>query len=315
MKTCVIIVAMIVTFNSCSQTNGRYNLNFIAKSRLDGRPISDEMVCLLRGGEKASTDTDDEEGKRKDDSDRENLTEFDGDEDDDDGGGSSVEIANPLSFLSKMWEKTPPITQIYVGSSLFITLISFVINQNKWPLFLNLDWGSVLMKFQYWRLFTSFLFFGPFGLNYVLTIHFVWTYMSQLEKLNYKKPESFFVLMCFGAVTLLGSYTLLGISSKFLGHNLSTYLVYIWARTFEGTDVNVMDLFVLRAELLPWFFCLQTYILEGEFPFADLLGIAVGHLYYYLTQQKILVAPSFVQSWFQSKNVMQRYERFKDDFE
>ena len=75
-------------------------------------------------------------------------------------------------------------------------------------------------------------------MNYLLTIHFVWTYMSQLEKLNFKAPEDFFVLIVFGAVTLLPLYSALGLSTKFLGHNLSTYLVYIWARLFEGTTVS-----------------------------------------------------------------------------
>jgi Derlin-2/3 len=139
--------------------------------------------------------------------------------------------------------------------------------------------------------------------------------MAQLEKLSYKKPEEFLVLLLFGAATLLIGYSFLGLSPKFLGHNLSTYLVYIWARTFEGTDVNVMDLFLLRAELLPWFFCLQTLVLEGEIPFADLLGIVVGHLYHYLSKAKILKAPSQLKEFFSSEIMKAKYGKFKDDFE
>jgi Derlin-2/3 len=220
-----------------------------------------------------------------------------------------------LASVGDMWIKTPPMTQIYVGSSLFATLATFLLNKNAWPEFLNLDWGAVLTKFQFWRPFTSFLFFGPLGLNYLLTIHFVWTYMAQLEKLNYKKPEEFFVMMVFGALSLLTGYTLTGLSPKFLGHNLSTFLVYIWARIFEGTDVNVMDLFFLKAELLPWFFSAQTLILEGEVPFADLLGIVVGHLYHYLTKNNILKVPDAVKGLFASPSLKARYESFKGDFE
>lgn len=92
-------------------------------------------------------------------------------------------------------------------------------------------------------------------------------------------------------------------------------MVYIWARIFEGTDVNVMDLFVLKSELLPWFFCAQTYLLEGELPFADFLGIVVGHLYHYLTQQKILSAPQFLKDAFSSPLMREKYDKFKGDFE
>lgn len=220
-----------------------------------------------------------------------------------------------LSSVGEMWTKTPPVTQIYIGGSIILSLMVFTLNKNVWPEYLNLDWKKVLTRMELWRPFTAFLFFGPLGMNYLLTIHFVWTYMSQLEKLNFKAPEDFFVLITFGAVTLLPLYSLLGLSTKFLGHNLSTYLVYIWARLFEGTDVNVMDLFLLRAEVLPWFFCAQTFILEGEVPFADLLGIVVGHLYHYLKKRNLLTAPPVVKSFFSTDAMKLKYAKFRDDFE
>ena len=160
--------------------------------------------------------------------------------------------------------------------------------------------------------------------------------MAQLEKLHYNKPAEFFMLLVFGAhyvivkkllydnrfspflgaMTLMVGYAGLGLSTQFLGHNLSTFLVYIWARTFEGTDVNVMDLFCLKAELLPWFFCAQTYLLEGEIPFADLLGIVVGHLYHYIfLEKKMTVVPQVVKDFFASDAMQKKYAKFKDDFE
>jgi hypothetical protein len=33
---------------------------------------------------------------------------------------------------------------------------------------------------------------------------------------------------------------------------------------------------------MPWFLAIQTLLLEGEFPYMDLFGIAVGHIYYVL---------------------------------
>ena len=301
------LLVLLVTLQNhkIGATLGRHkNLLEAQQSKLKSRLPPLVRICVaLRGGansdEQAGVETDGDEG---------------------DGDGDEIEAAEGgqnqvLSSVTDMWIKTPPMTQVYVGSSLALTLASFMLNKNTWPDFLNLEWGAVLTKFQFWRPFTSFLFFGPLGLNYLLTIHFVWTYMAQLEKLNYKKPEEFFVMMVFGAITLLTGYSLIGLSPKFLGHNLSTYLVYIWARIFEGTDVNVMDLFFLKAELLPWFFMAQTLILEGEMPFADLLGIVVGHLYYYLTKQKILKVPSAIKGIFENPLLQKRYELYKGDFE
>ena len=268
-------------------------------------------IAFIRGGE-----SNDNKKSMQDLLNEEEEEVEEGEEDEGSGTGSEIQSGDGiLSSLGELWSKTPPMTQIYMGCSVFVTLWSYFFNKNHWPALLNFDWKSILTRFQVWRLFTPFLFFGPFGLNYILTIQFVWIYMAQLEKLQYNNPEEFCLLLLFGAGALIGGYSFLGLSTKFLGHNLSTYLVYIWARIFEGTDVNVMDLFILKAELLPWFFCAQTFILEGEVPFADLLGIVVGHLYHYLTQQKILKAPQSLRDLFSSPALKDRYAKFKGDFE
>lgn len=71
----------------------------------------------------------------------------------------------------------------------------------------------------------------------------------------------------------------------------------------------------MKAELLPWFFSAQTLILEGEIPFADILGIGIGHLYYYLTKHKMLVAPEAIKNIFTNPALQARYLQFKGDFE
>lgn len=79
--------------------------------------------------------------------------------------------------------------------------------------------------------------------------------------------------------------------------------------------MNIMDLLVLRAEVLPWFFCAQTLVLDGEIPFADLLGIVVGHLYHYLSQRKLLQPPAFVEALFSSEKIKALYAQMGQDFE
>lgn len=322
--TAIILLGLLST-SDCSAklssyTAGNFPLNSLDRVQKpsDWLHGSRNKLFVLRGGKK-------DKGKKsaKEDSEVAEANEDDSqvaDADDDDSMMVGEEDENNrsnqlMSSVSGMWTKTPPVTQVYIGSSLFLSLAVFILNKNIWPEFLNLDWIKVLTRFEVWRPFTAFMFFGPLGMNYLLTIHFVWTYMSQLEKLNFKAPEDFLVLIIFGAVTLLPLYSFLGLSTKFLGHNLSTYLVYIWARLFEGTDVNVMDLFLLRAEVLPWFFCAQTLVLEGEIPFADLLGIVVGHLYHYLKKRNLLTAPAVVKKLFSSEPMRQKYAQFSEDFE
>lgn len=256
-------------------------------------------------------------GSSSSDSSSSSSLEDDGDASDMDTEQYDAGASRSIPLMSKVleiWHKTPPITQVYVGSSLMITLLSFALNGNKWPELLHFDWQAVLTG-QIWRLFSAFLFFGQLDMFYPLTMQFVWQHMSQLEKLNYNKPEDFLVMVLFGAGSLIGIYSLMGISMKFLGHNLATFLVYIWSRVFEGSDINFMDIVTLKSEMLPWFFCIQTFVLEREIPFADLIGIVVGHLYYYLSSKGSLQSPALFRSWFESDYMRNKYARFKNDFE
>ena len=75
--------------------------------------------------------------------------------------------------------------------------------------------------------------------------------MGTLEKLQFAEPWDFLVMLLFGAASLLMGVGIGGGNARFLGHNLSCFLVYIWARTYEGQEVAVMEFFTIRAELLP----------------------------------------------------------------
>jgi len=274
-----------------------------ASSGLDvSRAVSLPASLLLRGGKAKAEKAEKAEEEEED---------FDEDFDDFEEKGADIPV---MSTVTSVWNKTPPMTQIYIAGSMLVTLLSFVLNKNKWPELLHFDWKAIATG-QVWRVYTAFLFFGQLDMFYPLTMQFVWQHMSQLEKLNYSQPEDFLVMLLFGGAALISLYSLLGISTKFLGHNLATYLVYIWSRVFEGADVNFMDILTLKSEMLPWFFCAQTFLLEREIPFADLLGIVVGHLYHYLTQKKILVTPQGLRDWFQTENMQRKYARFKNDFE
>ena len=125
----------------------------------------------------------------------------------------------------------------------------------------------------------------------------------------------FLVMLLFGAASLLAGVGIGGGNARFLGHNLSCFLVYIWARTYEGQEVAVMEFFTIRAELLPWFFAAQTYLLEHEPPVHDLLGIAIGHSYTVLRQRKRLAAPGALRAVYEARpELMAKYEAFAEEF-
>lgn len=67
----------------------------------------------------------------------------------------------------------------------------------------------------------------------------------------------------------------------FLGHAFTIMLVYIWSRQNEHVLMNFFGLFNFHAPYLPWVLFGFSFVL-GNSVLIDLLGIAVGHIYYYL---------------------------------
>jgi Derlin-2/3 len=208
-------------------------------------------ITLIRGGD---FDSDDEYDDFDDDFD------FDGDDGmfDFDAAEDDFGDESTLAQIQDAYKKTPPLTKAYLTASFGAALLGYVTNKNDFPSILQLDWKPTVTRLQLWRPLTAFLNFGPLGLGYLMTVHFVWTYMSTLERLNHNTPYDFWLMMLFGSVMMVAGYSMLGLSPRFLGHNLSTFLVYVWSRYHEGLEVNMFELFNTRAELLPWFFLAQV---------------------------------------------------------
>jgi Derlin-2/3 len=231
---------------------GRRRLPLQIRQVLTTKDLS--FLSLRGGSEEDYYDSEDDEDDELDLDDKDILLQTTSEVDDFSEGNLGGRIL-------ELWSGTPPFTKAYLSASMIATAMGYFFCKNhEFPSILLLEWKPILRRLQLWRLVTAFLNFGPFGFGYVMTGHFVWTYMSTLERLHHDKPYDFWLMIIFGGVTMVAGYTILGISPRYLGHNLSTFLVYIWSRYHEGMEVNIMELFNTRAETLPWFFLAQVRI-------------------------------------------------------
>ncbi|KAL3764098.1 hypothetical protein ACHAWU_003910 [Discostella pseudostelligera] len=276
-------------------------------------PIMQSRITLIRGGA-FDDDSDDESDMSDFDFDNdENMFDFDAAEDD-------FGDENTLTQIIEAYHKTPPLTKAYLTASFGAALLGYITNKNDFPSILQLEWKPILTQLQIWRPLTAFLNFGPLGLGYLMTAQFVWTYMSTLERLNHSKPYDFWFMMFFGSASMVLGYSVMGLSPRFLGHNLSTFMVYVWSRYHEGMEVNMFELFNTRAEMLPWFFLAQTFLLEGEVPILDFLGIVFGHIYHHYKTTNVLRTPNFVIQWYNgdsqyARMLREKYKTISSDFE
>jgi len=266
----------------------------------------------IRGG--ADSESDSESDFEYDDGDLSDDEEYFDGAVGDEGNEDSFKEATLVQRIMISWNKSAPLTKAFISLSVFITVVCQITNKNQWPAALQLDWKKATAGFQFWRFLTPFFHFGPLGVNYILTAQFVWTYMNDLEKIGCKEPHDFAIMCVIGGAALIALYGAMGWDPAGLGHNLACFLVYVWSRVHEGQSVLLFDFFEMKAVLMPWFFALQPMIMEGMIPYPDILGILIGHAYYYLKTKKLLVAPAFIKSIFQHPILKSKYLVFEEEF-
>jgi hypothetical protein len=127
---------------------------------------------------------------------------------------------------------------------------------------------------QYWRLLSTFVYFGPLSLNLLFHIFFIQRYARMLEE-SAASVAHFAWLMAYAVISLL---TIAPIANQaFLGTTLSSTLVYIWSRRNPDIRLSFLGLLTFKAPWLPWVLIAFNVVLHGHWPKDELCGIAVGH--------------------------------------
>ena len=137
------------------------------------------------------------------------------------------------------------------------------------------------MVSQYWRVLTTFIYFGPPSLDLIFHLFFMSRY-SRLLEAGANSPATFSWLLLYATTTLLtlSSFTP---SVPFLGHSLSQVLVYVWSRRNPDTRLAFLGLLVFNAPYLPWVLMAFSLFMHGTIPKDEILGVVVGHVYYFFS--------------------------------
>eukprot|EP01091_Cochliopodium_minus_P000691 TRINITY_DN10605_c0_g1_i1.p1 TRINITY_DN10605_c0_g1~~TRINITY_DN10605_c0_g1_i1.p1 ORF type:complete len:224 (-),score=24.23 TRINITY_DN10605_c0_g1_i1:38-709(-) len=212
------------------------------------------------------------------------------------------------------WYKSLPIVSRTYLTACFVTTIAVHIELIN-PLHLYLNWSLIFKlgtnsKFEIWRLITNFLYFDKFGLNFIFQMLFLIPHCIHLEKNDFAgRTGSFvymFIYLCFSLLIVgfsLFYFSLLRII--FLGPSLSFAVVYIWSRRNPDTPMSFLGVINFKAPYLPIFILVIGFLL-GQSPVFDLLGIFVGHIYYFFEDvypryrpgRKILATPQIFHTLF-----------------
>lgn len=182
------------------------------------------------------------------------------------------------------YHEIPLISRLYLTAALGTSTACFFDLVSPLQLYYNYD--LITQKGQYWRLITSFLYFGSFNLDFMFHMYFVVRYCRLLEEGSFRGRQADFLVMFFyGACLMVLSTICFATFSriKFLGQPFTFMMVYLWARDPENSYIRMSFFGVLNfnAPYLPWVLLLFALMLGNPVEL-DLLGIAVGHSYYFL---------------------------------
>jgi len=179
--------------------------------------------------------------------------------------------------LISWYTEIPVISRIYMTSA-FLTTAACAIDIIS-PFSLYFNFNLIFVQGQVWRLITTFLFFGLFSIDFLFHMYFLVRYCRLLEEGDFRgRTAHFAMFMLFGIVlmTMVAPF----VSVHFLGSSLTFMMVYVWGRRNEDVRMSLLGVFSFTAPYLPWVM-LMFSVLLGNPVTIDVIGIIVGHLYYF----------------------------------
>ncbi|XP_014868047.1 PREDICTED: derlin-2-like isoform X1 [Poecilia mexicana] len=218
--------------------------------------------------------------------------------------------------LTQEYFQIPLVTRTYTTACVLTTAAVQLQVISPFQLYFNPD--LIISRYQIWRLITSFFFFGSLGFGFLFNIIFLYRYCRMLEEDCFRGRTADFVFMfLFGGILL----TLLGLFANifFLGQAFITMLVYVWSKRNPLIRMNFFGLLTFQAPLLPWVL-MGCSLLLGNPVTADVLGIGVGHLYYFLEDvfpnqpggRKLLTTPDLLRVMFDPPDLLQEEQQEED---
>jgi Derlin-2/3 len=199
----------------------------------------------------------------------------------------------------------PIVTKLYMASAFAISIgITFDLVS---PLSLYLGPSQVWQRGEYWRLLTTFLYFGQLDVGFFFNMHFLYFYCRRLEEHFYFNRTGEYVCLLLTAAAALVGLSLV-VPTMFLSQPMIMVILYIWARRFPDELLNVYGVFTVTSAYLPFVMSGLAYLFNGaEAVRTDLYAIGIAHVLWYCADVLPQItgvhfmSPGFILALFQQK--------------
>ncbi|CAE6967028.1 DER2.2 [Symbiodinium natans] len=184
----------------------------------------------------------------------------------------------------EQWYKNLPIlTRVLLTVIFGVTVLVQLEFLNPGLLFLN--WPMIINKLQVWRLLTPALFFGTFSFQFLLQMYFFTSFSSKLEQNEVFSQPGDYLFFLLAQILLLDVISLaLMWPSGFptLGPPLVFAILYYWSRREPYARLSFFS-FTIQGYQFPFALIFFQLLIGGNI-WMDLLGLASGHIYYFLAE-------------------------------
>ena len=184
------------------------------------------------------------------------------------------------------FRELPPMTKILFSTCLLLAACTTmsILGENS----LVLYWPLIKSRFEIWRLFTPFLYAGKFGMPFCMHLYMLYTNSLSYERSAFNTgaggtSADMLFMTLFGML----SFTLIDIFVMGPMMILSSQLLYMIVYMRSRRDPHsIQKIFTIPIPMfyLPWVY-VGIAVLMGNSPYPALIGIFVGHVFYFFTQE------------------------------
>lgn len=211
--------------------------------------------------------------------------------------------------FSDWYKSIPQITRYWFTGSVVVPLAARFGILNPRTLFLIFH--DFFYRFQIWRPITALLYYPitpQTGFTYLINLYFLYSYSTRLESSTFDgKPGDFVFMLIFQWICMV----IIGLLMNMfiLMDSMILSVMYVWCQLNKDTTVQFWFGTQFKAVYLPWVLVGFNMIIKGG-GFTELLGIFVGHLYFFLMFKypqdyngvQILKVPEILYKYFPNKN-------------
>ncbi|XP_037958446.1 derlin-1 [Teleopsis dalmanni] len=188
-----------------------------------------------------------------------------------------------MADASQWYKQIPRFTRYWLTATVALSLLCrFEIVPSRWS---YLSRYNVWNQMQLWRCVTS-LFVYPLtpstGFHFLINCYFITQYGARMEKDQFgRSPADYLYLQIIVAALAVVGGLLFNV--PFLMDIIVVAITYIWCQLNKDVIVNFWFGTRFKAIYLPWILAAMELVFQHNF--SSLIGIFIGHFYYFFKFQ------------------------------